>query len=141
MTDRHDSTLAFKAGTLLPTGEFCVNYEVMSPGSRAETGGYVRVFFRKRQRVPTSVHHDNNATSEFSIFPNPAESITTVHIPEPIAEGAYLRVLDVTGQTLMSFELAGSSPVNLTDIAPGIYVVLYASSTTLVASKRLVVIR
>ncbi|MGB9856326.1 MAG: sialidase family protein, partial [Caldisericum exile] len=113
VTDRYESTIAFKAGAILPNGDFCVNYEVISPGNINDPSGFLRVYFRKRQSPVTSIV-DPRAEIPSNIYfyqnyPNPFNSTTTIRFAltpslsqwERVSEGRVrvtLKVFDVLGR-------------------------------------------
>jgi hypothetical protein len=127
-TDLHDSTTGFKAGTLLPNGDYCLNYEVIPPGN---TTGYLRVYFRKRKSVISKVEELNShIPNPFQLdqnCPNPFNSTTTIRFSLPHREHVTLNVYDVLGRevaTLVDGELtAGEHTVNFNaeGIPSGVY--------------------
>jgi len=102
VTDRYDSTVAFKAGALLPDGEFCVNYEVISPGDINNPSGFLRVYFRKRNRVITAVsenkHTISNSLNLYQNNPNPFKSTVMIKFSLSRCNFVTLEVFDALGK-------------------------------------------
>jgi hypothetical protein len=137
-TDRYDSTIAFKAGALLPNGDYCVNYEVMSPGNINSTG-FLRVYFRKRNSVISNVEELNSYTPNsfklYQNYPNPFNPSTTISFSLPQQGHVTLKVFDMLGRevaTLLDGELnPGEHSVvyNAKKLASGVYYYRLRTST------------
>ncbi len=106
VTDRYDSTIAFKAGALLPDGEFCVNYEVISPGDINNPSGFLRVYFRKRNRAVTAINENKHTISNmlrlYQNYPNPFKSSTTIKFSLSRSEFVTLEVFDALGKKIVT---------------------------------------
>ncbi|MBZ0199326.1 MAG: T9SS type A sorting domain-containing protein [Ignavibacteriaceae bacterium] len=94
-TDGGDSSLAFKAGALFPNGSFGVNYEMIAPG----TAG-IRVYFRKRAGVVSSMSESSSVLSRSELFqnyPNPFNPVTEIHYRIKERGFTQLKVYDILG--------------------------------------------
>lgn len=103
ITDRHDSTAGFKAGLMLPTGEFCTNYEVLSQDDINDPSTSVRVYFRKRAAVVTGINDNTPLSNDFHVYqnyPNPFNSTTKITWQSPIAGHQTLKIYDIFGNEL-----------------------------------------
>lgn len=138
VTDRYDSLIAFKAGALLPNGDFCVNYEVISPGDINDPNGFLRVYFRKRTFTVGVKEITSTLPEEIVLhtnYPNPFNPTTTIRFSLPHREYVTLKVFDVLGRevaTLMSEEVnAGEHSVvfNATKLPSGVYFYRLTTST------------
>lgn len=125
ITDRHDSTVGFKSGALLPTGEYCVNYEVLSEDDINDPGTLVRVYFRKRQAITTDVKSESEAAAAFQLnqnYPNPFNPSTTIEfrvssyglvgLGEPAARLVSLKVYDILGREVATLVNEYQQPGN-----------------------------
>lgn len=132
VTDLADSTVAFKAGGLLPSGEYCINYEVMYPEDINLSTTYLRVFFKKRNPVITSVLTEKVELNGFSLeqnYPNPFNPSTKIRysIPNGVRNLVTIKVYGILGNevaTLVNEEKpAGIYEVefNASQIPSGIY--------------------
>ncbi len=130
VTDLYDSTIGFKAGALLPTGEYCINYEVIYPENINDPSGYLSVFFKKRSSVVTSVLKERENNIHFGLFqshPNPFNSLTTIRFSLPHREHVILKLFDVLGRevaTLVDEELnpgEHSVVLDATNLSSGVY--------------------
>lgn len=101
VTDAYDSTAGFKAGHLLPTGEYCINYELIYPEDINNPSTYVGVFFKKRNSIITSIDNNNSLIIERYFleqnYPNPFNPSTTISFSIPNSEYVTLKVYDVLG--------------------------------------------
>ncbi|NWG27493.1 MAG: T9SS type A sorting domain-containing protein [Ignavibacteriaceae bacterium] len=130
VTDRYDSTIAFKAGALLPNGDYCVNYEVMSPGNINSTA-FLRVYFRKRNSVISNVEelnsHIPNSFQLYQNYPNPFNPNTKIIWQSPVGSHQTLKVYDVLGNEIATladeYRNAGRYEINFSssDLVSGIY--------------------
>lgn len=104
VTDRYDSTVAFKAGALLPNGDFCVNYEIMSPGNINNPSGFLRVYFRKRSAATISVNETNsNIPASFELYqnyPNPFNSSTKIRWQSRVNSHQVIKIYDILGNEI-----------------------------------------
>ncbi len=130
VTDRYDSTIAFKAGALLPNGDYCLNYEVMSPGN-INSIAFLRVYFRKRNSVISNVEelnsHIPNSFQLYQNYPNPFNPTTNIRFTLPHRDYITLKVYDILG-TLVAILLNGELnegehilTFNAKDLTTGIY--------------------
>lgn len=129
-TDRYDSTIAFKAGALLPNGDYCVNYEVMSPGDINSTG-FLRVYFRKRNSVISNLEEINShIPNSFQLnqnYPNPFNPNTIIRWQSPVSSHQTLKVYDVLGNEVATlvdeFKEAGNYEINFnaSGLVSGVY--------------------
>jgi hypothetical protein len=68
----------------------------------------------------------NEIISSFNLYPNPANEIVTVKVPELFLEGS-LRLLDVTGKTVLNKNLIETEFIlNLSEFNSGIYFVEFS---------------
>ncbi|MEW6196658.1 MAG: exo-alpha-sialidase [Bacteroidota bacterium] len=130
ITDKHDSTVGFKAGALMPSGDYAVNYEVISQDNISDPNTSVRVYFRKRSAVTVGVLEDSIIPESFMLYqnyPNPFNPTTTIRFSLPKNEFVQLKVFNMLGQEitkLIDGELnSGEHSVvfNANDLASGIY--------------------
>jgi len=130
VTDCYDSTVGFKAGDLLPTGEYCINYEIMYPEDIYNPSAHLQVYFKKRSAVVTSVTHQNILPNQFTLYqnyPNPFNPSTVISFQLPVSSHVTLKVFDVIGRevaTLVEGEKeAGSYEVKFDagKLSSGIY--------------------
>jgi len=152
-TDGGDSSLGFKAGALFPSGDYSVNYEMMAPG-----GNSIRVYFRKRPGVTTSVTGSTSAPTEFRLYqnyPNPFNPTTNIKFQIPSTKLGFgisdlglvsLKVYDMLGRevrTLVNENLPpGRYEVNFNaeGLPSGVYFYrLHAG--TFVQTKKLMLLR
>ncbi|MBI2257746.1 MAG: T9SS type A sorting domain-containing protein [Flavobacteriia bacterium] len=70
VSNRSDSTVAFKAGTVLTNGEYILNYEVISPGNIQSDSTFLRVFTRKRSNPILNIDDNKLYQNDILIFPN-----------------------------------------------------------------------
>ncbi len=100
ITDHYDSTVGFKGGALLPNGEYCINYELISQDDITNPSTFLRVYFRKRQAVPTNVAGDQRIPESFQLFqnyPNPFNPSTTIRFSLSRTEHVTLKVFSILG--------------------------------------------
>lgn len=100
ITDRNDSTIGFKAAIVLPTGEFAVNYEVISQDDINNPATSVRVNFRKRSLTTTSVNNYDLSVKSYYLFqnyPNPFNPSTRISWQSPVGSHQTLKIHDVLG--------------------------------------------
>lgn len=134
VTDRYDSTTGFKAGGLLPNGDYFVNYEVMSPGDINSTG-FLRVYFRKRNGVISSAEEINShIPNSFQLnqnYPNPFNPNTIISWQSPVSSHQVLKVFDLLGNEIAtlideyreagSYKVEFNSSVGNSQLASGVY--------------------
>lgn len=130
ITDRYDSTVGFKAGTILQTGEYAVNYEVLSQDDINNPDTYVRVYFRKRSTSTTNIKNENQQHVNFVLcqnYPNPFNNSTKISYQLPYQSNVILKVYNTLGSEIALLENetkeAGyhESIFNTKDLPSGIY--------------------
>lgn len=141
VTDRYDSTLAFKAGALLPTGEFCVNYEIMSPGNINDPSGFLRVYFRKRQPVTTSVNEFTITDNNFIIYPNPTNNNTVIQFNQMPTTPVSIRIYNYQGQVLQTIENVSKQTVQIEteNLSSGLYFVQVQADRQVIGTGKLII--
>ncbi len=126
VTDHHDSTVGFKGGDVLPSGEYVINYELISNDDITNTFTYVRVHVKKRNVVTsTSVRETFNIPLNFHLkqnYPNPFNPETTIEFDLPERSYVKLVVYDVLGREVTT--LVNESK------APGTYEVKFDAEQT-----------
>lgn len=81
---------------------------------------------------------DVNAKSEVSIYPNPANSHTTVRV-DGMSGKAHLNVVDMSGRTVMMTTMTGgTAELNVTKLAKGTYFVRISSDEMATVRKLIV---
>ncbi|GEM_PF-873316 len=132
ITDRHDSTVGFKAGAILPSGEYCVNYEVLSKDDITDPNTLVRVYFRKREAIATNVAEDLELPEAFQLYqnyPNPFNPSTTINYLIPRSGFVTLKVYDMLGREIAKlvneYQQAGNHSVQFSlqnfQLTSGVY--------------------
>lgn len=132
ITDRYDSSIGFKAGAIIPTtGEYCVNYEVISKDDISDPTTSLRVYFRKRNSITTNVFENNLSPNYFTLFqnyPNPFNPKTTIAFQLSESGLTTLKIFDALGRelkTLVNENLTAGNyyeyVFDASDFASGIY--------------------
>lgn len=140
ITDRYDSTVAFKAGALLPAGEFCVNYEVISPGDINDPNGFLRVYFRKRQQVNVSVPEMVNANS-FQIYPNPANRKAIIEFNDLLIFPCTVTICNSQGKVLRKRNDIRTATIEIetVDLPCGLYFIHVQSDKQVIRTNKLII--
>lgn len=103
ITDRNDSTIGFKAGAILASGEYAVNYEVLSQDDIQNINTMVRVYFRKREPLLTSYGDEISHLKEYILYqnyPNPFNPNTSISFYLPKRSNVKLSVYDIMGNEI-----------------------------------------
>lgn len=132
VTDAYDSTIGFKGGHLLSTGEYCINYELIYPEDINNPSTYVGVFFKKRNSIITSIYNDNSLIAkEYFLnqnYPNPFNASTTISFTISYSEFVTLKIYDVLGNevaTIVNENLTAgihSYKFNAGNLTSGVYI-------------------
>ncbi|MEP0861996.1 MAG: exo-alpha-sialidase [Ignavibacterium sp.] len=130
VTDLYDTTVAFKAGALLPTGEFCINYEILYPEDINLPTAFLSVYVKVRNPIVTEVSDKTGSVDNFTLlqnFPNPFNSQTKVIWQVPEASWQSIKVYDLLGKVVASlvdeYKEAGRKEIifDAADLTSGIY--------------------
>jgi murein DD-endopeptidase MepM/ murein hydrolase activator NlpD len=81
--------------------------------------------------------NDLNNLSEIHLFPNPANSIVSIDIPEAISESAtILEILDINGKLLKSIPVQDiHTEISVSDLTSGVYVFKLSNKETVIMKK------
>ncbi len=143
VTDRQDSAIGFKAGALLPTGEFCVNYEVISPGDINDPSGFLRVYFRKRQPIFTSINNGfSHSQNNFIIYPNPANNNVVIRFNQMHKTPVAIRICNYQGQVIQTIDNISKPSVQIETekLSSGLYFIqVLAENNGIIAAGKLVI--
>jgi len=140
VTDRNDSIVGFKSAALLPTGEFFVNYEVWSNHSPNDANGFMRIYFRKRQLITASIEKHEIQNEQFTIYPNPFSTQTTVQTDVP-QTNAILTIVNCFGQTVVEIKNFNGQTITLqrNDLPAGLYFVQLTEDNKQIATKKIII--
>jgi hypothetical protein len=92
-------------------------------------------------RIPTGINNPKNIAKELNIYPNPANDIITVEIPNTIHSGT-LKIINATGAVIYSedINLISNNIQNITtkDFPEGMYIIQIESEQYLFIQKLLI---
>jgi hypothetical protein len=61
-------------------------------------------------------------TLPFSIFPNPADEMITISLPNKTNNNSHFHILDASGRAIKSFNFsAQETQIGVSDLQPGVY--------------------
>ncbi|GGE36913.1 T9SS type A sorting domain-containing protein [Psychroflexus planctonicus] len=105
-------------GTVIPQGELAGVVGVAS-----EFNGDPQIFSRFSADIDVTLSIANFDKSEFAIFPNPASG--KVNFKSPIGETFQVGIYNVLGRKLMDAEISGDTPLDISNLQSGIYMVQF----------------
>lgn len=144
VTDAYDTTAGFKAGELLPTGEYCINYELIYPEDINSPSSHLAVYFRKRSTPVTAVSDETLIIQGFSLsqnYPNPFNPITNIRFSVGVPGMVSLRVYDILGNVVANlsegFFSEGTYSVNFdgSNYPSGVYFYVLTAGETKIVKK------
>lgn len=88
---------------------------------------------------PTMATGNNVLASQFSVYPNPANSVINIANAENILVNA-VSIIDINGRTVKSvkFDNVASAQINISDLATGVYMMNISSDKGTTTTKKIV---
>ncbi|WP_317898990.1 Kelch repeat-containing protein [Aurantibacillus circumpalustris] len=86
--------------------------------------------------IPVGIK-ENYLSNNFSIFPNPVNSMLTIETPEQHFENLNCNYEDLFGRTLGNLRPINSSDFDLSELNPGVYIFKFYSENKLIAVKKI----
>lgn len=93
---------------------------------------------------PSSINENTLFSNSIILYPQPAKDIVNISLNYFYEKSIEVRVVDVNGRTVGSFQMAvssGKAELNTTEFSNGVYILELKSTSGQVARKRLVVVR
>ncbi len=116
ITDRHDSSIGYKAVAMLPNGGIGVNYELPN----YPHAGQFHVYYKERT-PPTLATYTPVTNNTISIWNHPGSPILNIQSPHPIQQ---ITITNINGQIIRSFHPSHnlrSYAINMQNAVRGIY--------------------
>jgi hypothetical protein len=142
-TDKGDSTVGYKAASLLPNGDYIMNYE------SGMTVNNSRVFFRRRTISTIGINHSNNQNpvgfALYQNYPNPFNPVTSIKFDIPKQQFVKLVIYDINGrevEILLNKSLSHGSysiQYNASNLSSGVYFYRLETDNGFADSKKMIV--